>query len=100
MWRRGTRRRLPLGALLKKLMMMMWLTGLVGVGGRGTAERGTAGRDGNQTLLDATVKLLSGPGPSAHRIWLPPLSEPPTLDQLLGPAGSGGGGAAPVRGGV
>jgi DNA segregation ATPase FtsK/SpoIIIE, S-DNA-T family len=38
---------------------------------------------GSQTLLDATVALLSGPGPAAHRIWLPPLSEPPALDQLL-----------------
>jgi DNA segregation ATPase FtsK/SpoIIIE, S-DNA-T family len=46
-------------------------------------EGTTAGRDGNQTLLDATVELLSGPGPTAHRIWLPPLSEPPALDQLL-----------------
>jgi DNA segregation ATPase FtsK/SpoIIIE, S-DNA-T family len=45
-----------------------------------------AGRGGNQTLLDATVELLSGPGPAAHRIWLPPLSEPPALDQLLGQA--------------
>ena len=29
------------------------------------------------------MELLSGPGPAAHRIWLPPLSEPPALDQLL-----------------
>jgi S-DNA-T family DNA segregation ATPase FtsK/SpoIIIE len=48
-------------------------------GGGGTAT----GREGSQTLLDAAVELLSGPGPTAHRIWLPPLDEPPALDQLL-----------------
>ncbi len=54
-----------------------------GVAGRGVARPGAAGRERRQTLLDATVELLSGPGPAAHRIWLPPLSEPPALDQLL-----------------
>jgi S-DNA-T family DNA segregation ATPase FtsK/SpoIIIE len=54
--------------------------------GREATAPGAAGRERSQTLLDATVALLSGPGPAAHRIWLPPLSEPPALDQLLGQA--------------
>ncbi|GAA4189079.1 type VII secretion protein EccC [Streptosporangium oxazolinicum] len=42
----------------------------------------TAGRD---TLLDVVVRRLGGQGPPAHRIWLPPLAEPPSLDRLLPP---------------
>ncbi|HEY2522571.1 MAG TPA: type VII secretion protein EccCa [Streptosporangiaceae bacterium] len=45
------------------------------------------GREAGQTLLDAVVGQLCGPGPVAHRIWLPPLDEPPTLDQLLDQSG-------------
>lgn len=37
-----------------------------------------------ETLLDVLVARLEGQGPPAHRVWLPPLAEPPTLDQLLG----------------
>ncbi|WP_219499868.1 type VII secretion protein EccCa [Nonomuraea ceibae] len=41
---------------------------------------------GNQrSLLDVVVGRLTGHGPAAHRIWLPPLSEPPTLAHLLPP---------------
>ena len=28
---------------------------------------------------------MLGRGPPAHQIWLPPLADPPTLDQLLPP---------------
>ncbi|MEV0233328.1 type VII secretion protein EccCa [Nonomuraea sp. NPDC050786] len=38
-----------------------------------------------QTLLDIVVSRLAGKGPAAHRIWLPPLAEPPTLAHLLPP---------------
>ncbi|TDE59951.1 type VII secretion protein EccCa [Nonomuraea mesophila] len=38
-----------------------------------------------ETLLDIVVERLAGHGPPAHRIWLPPLGEPPTLAQLLPP---------------
>ncbi len=51
-------------------------------GSREPGSRGP-GRETGQTLLDAVVDRLAGPGPAAHRIWLPPLDEPPTLDQLL-----------------
>ncbi|TDC02126.1 type VII secretion protein EccCa [Nonomuraea longispora] len=38
-----------------------------------------------ETLLDIVVERLAGHGPPAHRIWLPPLEEPPTLAHLLPP---------------
>ena len=38
-----------------------------------------------QTMLDVIIERFKGHGPRAHQIWLPPLSEPPTLDDLLGP---------------
>ncbi|MEV0380017.1 type VII secretion protein EccCa [Nonomuraea sp. NPDC050643] len=38
-----------------------------------------------RSLLDVVVGRLTGHGPAAHRIWLPPLSEPPTLAHLLPP---------------
>ncbi len=37
------------------------------------------------TVLDVIVSRLAGQGPPAHQVWLPPLSEPPTLDALLPP---------------
>ncbi|MGH3729316.1 MAG: type VII secretion protein EccCa [Micromonosporaceae bacterium] len=38
-----------------------------------------------ETLLDVLVGRLEGKGVPAHQVWLPPLAEPPTLDQLLPP---------------
>jgi DNA segregation ATPase FtsK/SpoIIIE, S-DNA-T family len=35
------------------------------------------------TVLDVIVDRLTGFGPAAHRVWLPPLAEPPTLEALL-----------------
>ena len=40
-----------------------------------------------ETLLDVLVERMEGQGPPAHQVWLPPLAEPPTLDQLLAPIG-------------
>ncbi|KAB1948210.1 type VII secretion protein EccCa [Micromonospora sp. ALFpr18c] len=40
---------------------------------------------GQETLLDLLVDRLVGQGPPAHQVWLPPLGEPPALDELLGP---------------
>jgi len=37
------------------------------------------------TLLQVAVGRLRGQGPPAHQVWLPPLGEPPTLDDLLPP---------------
>ncbi|GGK77572.1 type VII secretion protein EccCa [Mangrovihabitans endophyticus] len=41
----------------------------------------TTGPSTMEVLLDR----LTGRGPAAHRIWLPPLHEPPALDDLLPP---------------
>lgn len=35
--------------------------------------------------LEIIVGRLQGQGPPAHEVWLPPLNEPPSLDQLLPP---------------
>ena len=40
-----------------------------------------------QTVLDATLDRLTGLGAPAHQVWLPPLTESPTLGALM----SGGG---------
>jgi S-DNA-T family DNA segregation ATPase FtsK/SpoIIIE len=37
-----------------------------------------------ETVLDAVLRRLAGVGPRAHRVWLPPLAEPPTVDALVG----------------
>jgi S-DNA-T family DNA segregation ATPase FtsK/SpoIIIE len=38
-----------------------------------------------ESLLDILVGRLQGRGAPAHQVWLPPLKEPPTLDQVLPP---------------
>lgn len=38
-----------------------------------------------EILLDLLVDRLVGQGPPAHQVWLPPLGQPPALDELLGP---------------
>ena len=45
------------------------------------------------SVLDTVIAALSGQGPPAHRVWLPPLDIPPALDTVLGPVG-----VAPGRG--
>lgn len=35
------------------------------------------------SLLDTVVGRMSGQGPPAHRVWLPPLDQSTTLDQLM-----------------
>jgi S-DNA-T family DNA segregation ATPase FtsK/SpoIIIE len=41
--------------------------------------------EATESVLDVVVAQLAGHGPAAHRIWLPPLDVPPTLDQILPP---------------
>ncbi|MFC0547901.1 type VII secretion protein EccCa [Kutzneria chonburiensis] len=38
---------------------------------------------GEMTLADAFVDRLTGAGPAARQVWLPPLAESPSLDSLL-----------------
>ncbi|NUK53416.1 type VII secretion protein EccCa [Streptomyces lunaelactis] len=35
------------------------------------------------TVLDVIVRRLEGRGAEAHQVWLPPLDNPPSLDELL-----------------
>ena len=52
----------------------------------GAAETVAAPEEaGAESLLDVMVDRLAGQGPPAHQVWLPPLSEAPALDELLGP---------------
>ena len=41
--------------------------------------------DDGPTVLESIIAALAGRGAPAHRVWLPPLSAPPPLDDLLGP---------------
>jgi S-DNA-T family DNA segregation ATPase FtsK/SpoIIIE len=38
-----------------------------------------------ESTMDVIFARLAGRGPAAHQIWLPPLSEPPTIADLLPP---------------
>ncbi|MFW6642313.1 type VII secretion protein EccCa [Nocardiopsis algeriensis] len=40
------------------------------------------------TLLDIALDRLSGQGPAAREVWLPPLDVPPLLDELLAMVGT------------
>ncbi|MER5936925.1 type VII secretion protein EccCa [Streptomyces sp. NPDC001928] len=41
--------------------------------------------ESGDTLLSAAVDRLRDAGPPAHQVWLPPLDQPATLDQILPP---------------
>ncbi len=45
------------------------------------------------TVLDVIVRRLENQGAPAHQVWLPPLNEPPSVDQVLPPLS-----VAPERG--
>jgi S-DNA-T family DNA segregation ATPase FtsK/SpoIIIE len=47
-------------------------------------EAGTPADARENTVLHHLIEKLTNSGPPAHRVWLPPLSEPPTLDVLFG----------------
>ncbi len=50
----------------------------------GVPEQRTAEDDAlADTVLDVIVRRLEGRGASAHQVWLPPLDNPPSLDELL-----------------
>jgi len=38
---------------------------------------------GAETLMDTVLRRLAGHGTPAHRVWLPPLTESPSLDVLI-----------------
>lgn len=39
--------------------------------------------EGQESLLDIAVRRMAGHGLPAHQVWLPPLEEPDTLDDLM-----------------
>lgn len=52
--------------------------------GAAGGEPGAAGESpGSGSLLEVLVGRLEESGPPARQVWLPPLTEPPSLDQLL-----------------
>jgi S-DNA-T family DNA segregation ATPase FtsK/SpoIIIE len=51
--------------------------------GRVTEPEQLPGATGAQTLMSAVLERYSGHGTPAHRVWLPPLAESPTLDVLI-----------------
>ncbi|MBO0875688.1 MAG: type VII secretion protein EccCa, partial [Pseudonocardia sp.] len=55
----------------------------------GHADAGGKGSHAPRSVLDLMVAAMAGQGPPAHRVWLPPLDEPPALDTLLPPLGRG-----------
>ncbi|MFB7473487.1 type VII secretion protein EccCa [Kitasatospora sp. NPDC056184] len=50
-------------------------------------EEETTEEETTVTLLELAAERLLDAGPPAHRVWLPPLEVPPTLDELLPPLG-------------
>jgi S-DNA-T family DNA segregation ATPase FtsK/SpoIIIE len=49
-----------------------------------------AGAPGDRRVLDSVLDAVAGRGPSAHRVWLPPLAGAPRLDGLLAGAPAAG----------
>jgi S-DNA-T family DNA segregation ATPase FtsK/SpoIIIE len=62
-----------------------------------TAAAAAGTKADKESLMSVTVPQLSGRGPTAHEIWLPPLEEPPTLDALLPPLALGPRGLTTTR---
>jgi len=48
-------------------------------------ELAAQGSAAGESVLDVMVGRLSGQGPPAHQVWLPPLNQSAALDELLGP---------------
>ncbi|GEB12458.1 type VII secretion protein EccCa [Pimelobacter simplex] len=49
----------------------------------GAAAAPAAASESGETLLGVAVRRMEGQGPAAHQVWLPPLDQPDTLDQLM-----------------
>ena len=70
----------------------LFTTHVTGPGAAGGADEiGTA-----PTVLRAVLDRLSGQGPPAHQVWLPPLAAAPQLDDLLREVGPGPALTAPI----
>ncbi len=51
----------------------------------GGEEEPEGDEENGETLLSVALDRLRGSGPPAHQVWLPPLSAPASLDQILPP---------------
>ena len=51
---------------------------------RRAAELAAAEPVEDRSTFELAVARMAGQGPAAHQVWLPPLEDPATLDQLLG----------------
>lgn len=51
-------------------------------------DAGQASSASSRTVIDAVLDRLEGTGPAAHRVWLPPLTQSPSLETLLQRVGS------------
>ena len=60
-------------------------TGRIASAGEARIEDGPASR---RTVLDTVLDRLEGRGSPAHQVWLPPLTDSPTLDSVLQRAGT------------
>ncbi|WP_406257272.1 type VII secretion protein EccCa [Streptomyces chartreusis] len=49
------------------------------------SEQETQNEEDTDSLLAIAVERMRNAGSPAHQVWLPPLNEPSTLDELLGP---------------
>jgi S-DNA-T family DNA segregation ATPase FtsK/SpoIIIE len=53
--------------------------------GQAPAALPDATAETTDSVLSVVVDKLMGHGPPAHQVWLPPLADPPSLDELLPP---------------
>ncbi|MFE9692037.1 type VII secretion protein EccCa [Micromonospora sp. NPDC005806] len=82
------RRRGPVGTAGGGTRLLTFSTHLVPVPEPTAPAALPAAEDPAESLLDLLVGRLAGQGPPAHQVWLPPLDESPSLDELLGPVGT------------
>ncbi|QMU80470.1 type VII secretion protein EccCa [Streptacidiphilus sp. PB12-B1b] len=45
----------------------------------------TPAEEGGESVMQVLIDRLRDQGPPAHQVWLPPLSDPPLLDEILPP---------------
>jgi DNA segregation ATPase FtsK/SpoIIIE, S-DNA-T family len=85
------------GALAGRAVVPLWGQADRAPAGRARADR--AGGGPAPSVLEVMVAAMAGQGPPAHRVWLPPLDEPPALDAVLPPLGRGPRGLGTREGG-
>ncbi|WP_430781281.1 type VII secretion protein EccCa [Actinoplanes sp. G11-F43] len=67
--------------------VLPWSTQFVAAPVTAPEPKPSAQQEEGPILADMVVDRIVGQGPPAHQVWLPPLEESSTLDELLGPVG-------------